>query len=471
MSKTFFFYDLETTGLSARSDRIMQFAGIRTDEAFIPIGEPYNILVKLPDDVLPNPYALVVTGITPQETLSKGISEPEFAKFISSEICTEDTVMVGFNNIRFDDEFIRHLLWRNFYDPYEWCWKDGRGRWDLLDVVRMTRALRPDGIQWPKKADGTSVNKLDLITRENGIEHTKAHDALSDVEALIDVTRLVHEQQPKLFDYLLKMRDKNEVKKLVNLDNKVPFVYTSGSYGSANEFTTVAFPLTAGSNGNVMVFDLRYDPSHFVDMSASDIARRMNASLEERKKESYVPIPVKELAYNKSPAIAPLGVLDKEAWGRIGLHQEIIERHRYILLKHPAFAENVRSAVESKPGFAKSADPESQLYDGFIPSDDKAKVIKVPNLALDGLADYQPHFSDERLAKLLMHYKARNFPDALTADEMKEWSAWRDAKLKAELPQFAKDLEAAANANANDERKLYVIQELQYYAEGIIPYD
>lgn len=471
MAKTFFFYDLETTGLNPREDRIMQFAGIRTDENLEQIGKPYNILVKLSDDVLPDPQALVVTGITPQETLGKGISEPEFAKFINEEICCEDTVMIGFNNIRFDDEFIRHLLWRNFYDPYEWCWKDGRGRWDLLDVVRMTRALRPDGIKWPVDAEGKPVNKLELITKENGIDHFKAHDALSDVEALIAVTKLIKEKQPKLYDYLLKMRDKNEVKQLVNLENKQPFVYTSGRYGSANAFTTVGFPLTAGNNGNVLIYDLRYDPADVINLSTAQIAQKMNASWDERKKDGFVSIPVKELAYNKVPAVAPLGVLDAAAWDRINLHAETVARHRHALLKNPTFAENVRSANEARPGFAKNPDPEGQLYDGFIAANDKPKVAKVPGLDLDGLADYRPEFTDERLSPLLLHYKARNFPDALSNDEMKAWSAWRDTKLKAALPGFAKALEAAANANADDERKLYVIQELQYYAEGIVPYE
>ncbi|HMR73107.1 MAG TPA: exonuclease domain-containing protein, partial [Candidatus Saccharibacteria bacterium] len=119
---TFFFYDLETSGLNARSQRVMQFAGQRTDEQLNPIGEPVNLLVRLSDDVLPEPYAIVVTGITPQQTLTDGISEPEFCQFLTSEVFTPNTVALGYNSIRFDDEFIRHTLWRNFYDPYEWAW-------------------------------------------------------------------------------------------------------------------------------------------------------------------------------------------------------------------------------------------------------------------------------------------------------------------------------------------------------------
>ena len=224
MAQTFFFYDLETSGLSAREDRIMQFAGQRTDMELNPIGEPYNLLVALSDDTLPSPDALMVTGITPQKTVDEGYSEAQFARILSDEIFTPGTIAVGFNNVRFDDEFVRHLLWRNFYDPYEWCWKDGRSRWDLLDVVRMTRALRPEGINWPVDENGEPTNRLELITRENGIAHENAHDALSDVDALIDVAKLIRDKQPQLFEYLLKIRDKKQVAQLVNLADKKPFV-------------------------------------------------------------------------------------------------------------------------------------------------------------------------------------------------------------------------------------------------------
>src|SRR6476620_6077014 len=223
MAQTFFFYALETSGLSARSDRIMQFAGIRTDMDLNQIGEPYNIMVKLNDDTLPSPEAVMVTGITPQSTQADGLTEAEFADLLINEIFIPDTITVGFNSVRFDDEFVRHLFWRTFRDPYEWSWKNGCSRWDILDVIRMTRALRPEGIEWPVDSEGKATNRLELITAENNIVHQNAHDALSDVEALIDVTKLLKQKQPKLFDYLLSVRDKKSVQKLVNLDVKQPF--------------------------------------------------------------------------------------------------------------------------------------------------------------------------------------------------------------------------------------------------------
>ena len=234
MTQTFFFYDLETSGLSGRKDRIMQFAGRRTDMDLKPIGEPVNILVKMPDDTLPSPEALLVTGITPQETLIDGISESEFTRFFVDEIAKPNTIILGYNNVRFDDEFIRNTLWRNFYDPYEWAYADGRSRWDLLDVVRLFRALRPEGIKWPVDGEGQPTNRLELLSKANQLEHTHAHDALSDVDALIGVAKLLKSKQPKMFEYLLTMRSKKEVEKLVNLENPEPFIYASGRYDGAN---------------------------------------------------------------------------------------------------------------------------------------------------------------------------------------------------------------------------------------------
>ena len=468
MAQTFFFYDLETSGLNPRQDRIMQFAGQRTDMNLKSIGEPYNLLVILNDDTLPSPDALMVTGITPQKTVEEGYSEAQFARMLSEEIFTPDTIAVGFNNVRFDDEFIRHLLWRNFYDPYEWSWKDGRSRWDLLDVVRLTRALRPEGINWPVDDKGEPSNRLELITSANGIAHENAHDALADVTALIAVTKLIKQKQPQLYDYLLKMRDKKVVQQLVNVDDKKPFVYASGRYDNEFAKTTVAFPLTTNRNGGVVVYDLRYDPTPFVELDTNELAAKIFASWEERQAEDFVKLPVKELQYNRCPAVAPLGVLEQgDGWQKISLDAETIQKHQNILLKHPDFVEKLRSIFENKPAFKKLPDPEAQLYDGFLNDRDRIRVEAVRNADERELADFHPEFQDERLAPLLLHYKARNFPRSLSEDDLVQWEAWRSQHLQAQLPGFMASLQRLAST-ATDEQQ-FILQELQLWAEAVLP--
>ncbi|MBR0372788.1 exodeoxyribonuclease I [Candidatus Saccharibacteria bacterium] len=462
MNKTFFFYDLETSGLRAREDRIMQFAGQRTDMDLNPIGEPVNVLVKMTDDALPSPLAINVTKITPQATLMDGISEAEFCKHVTEEIFTPETIAVGYNTVRFDDEFMRAVFWRNFYDPYEFEWKDGRSRWDILDVVRLTRALRPEGINWPFTENGKPTNRLELITKLNGVSHEHAHDALSDVFATISVAKLIREKQPKLFDFLLKIRGKNEVRKIVNLEDKKPFVYASGRYASEFNKTTVAFPLTSGRNGNVLVFDLRYNLEELLDsgrgLATSQPLSTHNESSE--KPKSIFPI-VKELCLNKCPAVAPISVLEAEdGWEKIGLDEEIIKKNLEVLLRHPEFSERVRSEYENRPEFPKALEPEGAIYEGFLNDADRIKVSAVRNADVSKLADFHPDFIDERLPELLLHYKGRNFPESLSEAEMEKYEAYRRARLEKQAPKFLEELEVIEDDFLKDELMLY-LQSLQ----------
>lgn len=469
MTKTYFFYDLETSGLNPREHRIMQFAGIRTDENLKPIGEPYNLLVKLNDDMLPSPEALMITGISPQKTLDEGYTEAEFAKILAEEIFTPGTVTIGFNNVRFDDEFIRYLFWRNFHDAYEWSWKDQRSRWDLLDVVRLTRALRPEGINWPVDKEGRPTNRLELLTKENNIDHLKAHDALSDVEALIAITALIKEKQPQLFDYLFSMRAKKEVQKLINLENKKPFVYASGRYSADYEKTSVAFPLTSGHHGNVIVYDLRHDPSDFFDMTVDQLTENLYAPWEKRKQKDFVGLPIKELKYNQTPAVAPMGVLEKnQGWEKIGLTLEQVSKHQKALLSRPDFAEKIREIYEKAPEFKKNIEPEAQLYDGFLPDKDRGMVQMIQGLKADDLADFHPEFIDDRLPELLLHYKARNYPRSLSETESEAWELWRSARINQQLPGFMKSLHSLSAGDVSED-KAFMLEELKLWAESVMP--
>ena len=345
-------------------------------------------------------------------------------------------------------------------------------RWDLLDVVRMTRALRPEGIEWPVDKEGKATNRLELLTKANGIEHANAHDALADVEALIAITQLIQTKQPQLFEYLLKMRDKKAAQALVNLDHKQPFVYTSGRYDAEYHKTTVGFPLTLAPNNNVVVYDVRYDPTPFLDMSSDELAKKVFATWQERKADDFVKLPTKILQYNRSPAVAPLGVLEQaDGWRRIGLTQQVVERHQNILISHPDFAEKIRTVYEKTREYTASKDAEAQLYDGFLDGTDTIRVEAVRNASAETLADFHPEFHDERLNPLLQRYKARNYPTSLSEDEVSQWESWRADRLQRQLPAYVAGLQRLSSLYQNDESKLFLLQELQLWAEAVMPAD
>lgn len=476
MSASFFFYDLETSGISPRQSRVMQFAGQRTDLNLNPIGEPYNILIKLSEDILPEPGAVLLTGITPQQTLADGITEAEFCKLFMEDIVQPDTCFVGFNTIRFDDEFMRFLLYRNFYDPYAWQWKNGCSRWDLLDVSRMTRALRPGTIKWPFDDQGKCTNRLELITKENGLNHEAAHDALSDVTATIAVADLIKTRQPKLFDYLYSIRGKREVTSF--LSKEQAFVYTSGRYSSDYLKTTIGYNLGPHpSKQGVLVYNLRHDPTPFLKMDAKELAEAWRYT----KNKDALKLPVKAMQLNRAPALAPLGVLDAESTERLKIDMKQIAQHQRLIKDNGDFYERLRDAADylnktrndQEQVFAELENPDEQLYEKFIPDSDRVVSDKITAAKPGELTSLGQQLSDSRLQAIVPLYKARNYPKYLNDEEREVWEEHRKHVLlsgggDSKLARFTKELQELSQSRT-DSNSQYLIQELQLYAESIVP--
>jgi len=471
MNESYFFYDLETSGLDPRESRIMQFAGQRTDHNLKEIGEPFNFLVKLANDSLPSPQAILVTGITPQMTLADGISEAEFLKIFNEQISLPGTTFIGYNNVRFDDEFIRFTSYRNFYDPYEWHYKDGRKRWDLLDVIRMTRSLRPKGINWPVDKDDIATNKLTDITTANKIAHQNAHDAMADVLALIEVAKLIRRQQPKLFSYLNNnMPDKNQTIKLIRSEQ--PLVYTFGSYIAHPQKTTVVVYLGEMQDGGVLVYDLRQNPKNFVKLSTEKIKSIINREDETKTSPIFVIKP------NKCPALAPLSVLDEASEINIDLTKTTVSKNLadFKDCRNELSQKALKVFVEIYSSRSFDSDSvDSQLYDKFFDRADSVKLKDVRNAKPETLSAEEYIFNDERLNKLIFLYKARNYPKFLTSEETVEYEQYRqkllfDGGVNSRLNMFMIQLSDLEKLDLTPDQK-YLVEELKLYAESILPSD
>jgi exodeoxyribonuclease-1 len=479
MPASFYFYDLETSGINPRSARVMQFAGQRTDMQLRLIGEPTNLLIKITPDVIPEPDAIFLTGITPQQTLADGITEVEFLKYFYSEIVTPDTIFVGFNNIRFDDEFMRFLNYRNFYDAYEWEWANGCGRWDMLDVIRMARALRPEGIAWPFTDDNKPTNRLELLTKLNDLDHANAHDALSDVTATIAVAKLLQTKQPELFKYLYDLRDKKKIAQLITSGE--PFVYTSGHYSSNYLHTSAAVLLAEHpQQGTALIYDLRFDPTPFISMNSDQLI----AAWQYSKDPNHVRLPVKTVKYNRNPVVAPLGVIKAEAvQERIGLTVEAIRTNLALLAKnHSQLARTVLDAVaimDAAQSRDQAIEPhdalqvDARLYEGFVGPGDKKIMQSIRSASPESFDVLAEKLHDERLRLLLPLYKARNFPDTLTTSEREDWDAFCrqrifEGKQNSLLVKYFARLQELATGTLTTEKE-YLLEELQLYGQSIMP--
>ena len=470
MTDSLFFYDLETSGLDPKQARIMQFAGQRTDLNLKLISEPYNFLVKLSNDVLPSPEAIIITGITPQMTLIDGINEAEFTKIFNQEIATSGTTFIGYNNIRFDDEFIRYTNYRNFFEPYEWHYSNGRKRWDMLDVIRMTRALRPEGINWPINQEKLPVNKLTDITSANNISHKKAHDAIGDVEALIDVARLIKSKQPKIFDYLYKtMTNKNEVERL--LKSVQPVLYTFGGYSGHPLKTTAVIFLADIIDVGILVYDLRQDPKK-LDLLSKDQLKVLICNEDPSNISPFLLI-----KSNKCPAISPMSVLDDSSEASIGLDKKQIKTHQIKLKSISSkLTEEIINAFKNiySSRVFKSDSVDDQLYDKFFDRSDSNKLSEIRSLRPELLNQNTQMFNDKRLNKLIFLYKARNYPKYLSSEETIEYEKFRYESLfsggvNSKFSRYINELTTLGNKESISSGQQYIVEELKLYAESIVP--
>jgi exodeoxyribonuclease I len=475
---TFLWHDYETFGAEPRRDRPAQFAAIRTDADLNEIGEPIMLYCQPAPDYLPDPQACLITGITPQHCLEHGVPEHEFAARICAAFSEPGTIGVGYNTIRFDDEVTRFLLWRNLMDPYAREWQNGCGRWDMLDVVRMAYALRPDGITWPRHDDGRPSFRLEHLTRDNGLVHDAAHDALSDVRATIALARLLRSQQPKLFDFCLELRRKDKVAEQMglHLDRALrqPVLHVSGMFPAERGCLAMVWPLaTHPTNKNeVLVWDCRHDPSELFDLNVDTVRQRLFTRAAEMP-EGMTRLPIKSVHLNKSPMlVGNLKTLSTQMAARWELDVDQCLAHARIAAAGPDMAAVWQQVFQRDTSLA-AVDVDEDLYGGFVSNGDRRRLESLRTEAPPKLAAARPSFEDERLSDLLFRYRARNFPHTLDEAERQAWEEHRAARLfdgaggARTIDRLFAEIDALSETA--DERAEEILGALYDYAEMIAP--
>jgi len=470
----FLFHDYETFGTSPSLDRPAQFAAIRTDAELNEIGEPVMLYCKPAPDFLPDPVSCLITGIVPQTCLERGLPEHEFAARIEQLLAAPGTIGVGYNTIRFDDEVTRFMFWRNLIDPYAREWQHGCGRWDLLDVVRLTHALRPQGIQWPTKEDGGVSFKLELLTKANGLAHEAAHDALSDVRATIALARLIRQHNPKLFDFALALHKKDRVAAEIGLPDKKPFLHVSGMLPVTRGCLGIMWPLAMHptNKNEVIAWDLSADPSELAGLDAVTVRARL-FSKTDGLPEGATRLAIKNIHLNKSPmVVGNLKTLTAARAAELGIDADAALRHAQHAAALPDLSALWREVFQREQEAAPDVDED--LYGGFIGNGDRRQLMQLRALAPAELAHADVAFEDDRLRQLLLRYRARNFPDSLDADERQQWEAHRAARLfdgaggARTIAQLFEQIDQLQE-QADDERTQNILGALYDYAEMIAP--
>ncbi|MEX2130187.1 MAG: exodeoxyribonuclease I [Pseudohongiellaceae bacterium] len=468
--RTLYWYDYETFGVDPRRDRAAQFAGMRTTESLEPIGQPLVLYCQPADDFLPSPEACLITHITPQLAQQRGVGEAEFIRRILEEFSRPGTCVAGYNNLRFDDELTRQLLYRNFHDPYEREWKNGNSRWDLIDMMRLCAATRPEGIEWPRNDEGNVSFRLDRLTQANAISHGNAHDALADVQATIAIASLVKTNQPRLYDYVYSLRSKPQVEAQLDTVSRKPVLHVSSRYPAGQGCLALVSPLCrhpTDSNG-IVVCDLRMDPDQWTHLSAEAIQARVFTRQEDLPEDSPR-IPLKVIHVNRCPVVAPATTLEPELARRYGVDLEAVQRHWHKLQGERELSAKLAKVFAQKNPVPET-DPDFMIYSGgFFSESDRRLMALVRGSNAEQLSRLDIPFKDARLPEMLFRYRARNFPHTLNQEEQQHWHRFRRQRLAD--PQmrdsFEQSMESARKLCTTDADH-QVLDNLQKYVTTLL---
>ena len=420
-------YDLETFGLNPRVDRIAQCSMIRTDLDLNEIGEPIKLYCRLTDDYLPNPESCLVTGITPDVCNELGMNEFDFITAINDEMLVPGTITAGYNNTGFDDECIRACLYRNLMDPYERENREGRGRWDILNLVRACHDLRPEGINFStiNPESGYTSFKLTDITAENGIEQVGAHDALVDVIATIEVARLIKTKQPRLFDYAFRHRTKYDIWKLVDMQGHKPILHTLGFYSS--EFSDVNRAYEVKRSNTHPLLPLWRSSEKSNDLWCFDMTKKIPESIESI--EDMRDAGFMKIQANRCPFVSPLSVLTPAIEERLGYTREHVEAIEKDIKQNHRWMFDLSPLFENKAEFEKETDEDYTIYDSFASQTDKNLMKHLSLMTAEEKISRPLNFEDTKYHKLVWRQVARNWPEALSEKEKAQWKNFCASRL------------------------------------------
>lgn len=466
-TKYFLFYDYETFGLNPALDRIAQFSCIRTDLKF-KIIKKYKVLYCIPPiDYLPNPESVIITGITPQITFSKfGYIEHIFAKKIFNIFKKNNTCILGYNNINFDDEMTRHLFYRNFFDPYEWSWKNNNSRWDIINIIRAIFVLRPDGIKWPKDKVGNFIFKLNKVTKENKIIHLNAHDASSDVNACIELMKLLKDKKQKILDFLFFYKTKKNILFLIKNTKINSFVYVSSFFGSEKKFMSIiSIIFFHPENRNIIIF---FDLSKNFSILLNFLK---NVKMDKWTLEVFFSLGINFIYINRSPVLVPQSFLRNIDYLRLKIDKEKyylnfrnLNNHIFFLKKKLLnfFLEEKNFFKNKNPKY-KSFNVDESLYDSFFSFSEKRAI----NL-IQSSSSYEElkkiKFKSKRINDLFFNFRGRNYPETLSEDEKLIWkNKCKNSISPIVLFEYRKKIIFLLKKYQNDNRICLLLNDLLKY--------
>ena len=210
-----------------------------------------------------------------------------------------------------------------------------------------------------------------------------------------------------------------------------PILHTSGMYGSDYGNTRLVAPVASHptNRNSIIVFDLTQDPALLLDLGVKTLQERLCPANEDLPKEVERPA-LKQLVINKCPVIAPTSTLTGDAAKRLRIDLITGNRNRQTLLHARKAIQQKIAKVFEPPEFEPVTDPNLMIYaGGFFDDSDKALMNAIHDTDPQELDAQSWALVDKRLPEMLFRYRARNYPETLSAEEQAHWLKHCRARL------------------------------------------
>ena len=362
----FVFYDLETTGRNATWDQILQVGAILVDSNFKEI-DRFEERCRLKIGLIPEPSALIINKTSVEMLNNVNLSHYELIKKIQDVFNKwSPAIFIGYNTIGFDEEFLRKTFFKLLLEPYMTQF-NGNKRADVLGMARTSKYYYPECLNVGINHKGNQVFKLDVLTQLNEISHN-AHDAMGDVEATIEIAKLLKNKAQKVWQSGLSNSNKIEVDNFI-LKNDI-FCMDEYFFGKFNSYA-VSYVYKNKFN-YPQCFDLIHDPINYFDLSIKDLKAKMKLR----------PKLIREIKNNKNPLLLDQSYVEKiPAYQLIG--SDILKERAELIKNNSNFRDNIQTILfeefEEKQMFNSQDDiePEDSLYIGGFPDNsDKSKMLQ-----------------------------------------------------------------------------------------------
>ncbi|CAP56840.1 putative exodeoxyribonuclease I [Gluconacetobacter diazotrophicus PA1 5] len=353
---------------------------------------------RLQPHVLPHPSALRTNGLSIESLTDTNLPSHyamvgDIRRILMS---WSPAVFVGFNSIRFDEEMLRHALFQCLYPAY--LTSNHRNcRADALSLVMAADAVSPAQLVVPVSEEGRRTFRLQQLAAANGLVHARAHDAMSDVLATIELCRLVHQRSPDLWQRFVRFSNKATVSDFVDAEDG--FVLTEFYGGQAYHAPVVCIGVDPDQANGRLCLSLYHDVGQLARMSDVELQAHL----------AQKPSPIRRFRINAAPTLtaffdAPEHMLDG---GSIG---HIEDQARRVKADADLCTRLVAAYIAAREPYPLSPHLEERIYNGFPGPDDEGRMNAFHQVSWPDRLSIVQSLEDERLRWFglrLVYFEAR----------------------------------------------------------------